>query len=89
MDSRYQRGRPGEDQCVARCARIVGRHFIPNLVANDAPTHRVNHRGSDYRVLLTRLEGIADIRRSEAIVGALGGLGALSDCARRLGDLEQ
>ena len=51
MDSAYQRGGPGKDQCVARSACVVGRERISNLAANGAPIPRVNHRDCNNYVL--------------------------------------
>src|SRR5439155_8279925 len=89
MDSRYQRGSLGKDQCVARRACVVGRERISNLAANGAPVSRVNHRDCNSRVLGPRLERNARFCCSQAIVSSVGRFGVWPDCARCLGDLEQ
>ena len=89
MDSKYQRGGFGKDQCVARRACVVGRERISNLAANGAPVSRVNHRDCNSRVLRPGLERNARFRCSQTIITPLGRFGLLSDCTRCLGNLEQ
>ena len=54
MDSRYQRGGVGKDQCMARRARFVRRERVSNLAANGASVSRANHRDCDNRFLRPR-----------------------------------
>ena len=89
MDSRYQRGGVGKDQCVARRACVVGRERISNLAANGAPVSRVNHRDCNSRFLRPRLERDARFRCSQTIITPLGRFDLCPDFARCLGDLEQ